>query len=216
MPSRVRKLLAFSILVGGLGVAWLLRPTGQGFGFAPSSGRLILRKAAPPSEQSVSPGCGFSILPTPWANQQAPTHPSGDASATSSGGSTGRNTSKTVPPSLPARFPFKQAEKNAALPTGQLNPPPVRRHRIVDGDCLEKLAEQYLGSAALAGHIYQANRSLLPDPQLLPIGVEIVIPTPESMQPIPFEQLRRAALAPLAELASGRGDIDPPSCPATP
>jgi nucleoid-associated protein YgaU len=51
-----------------------------------------------------------------------------------------------------------------------------RRHVIVDGDTLAALAERYLGSAARAGELFQANRDVLMDPQLLPIGVELRIP----------------------------------------
>ena len=38
------------------------------------------------------------------------------------------------------------------------------------------LAERYLGSAARAEEIYQANRDVLRDPKLLPIGVELKLP----------------------------------------
>lgn len=49
-------------------------------------------------------------------------------------------------------------------------------HKIVDGDTLEKLAERYLGSADRYMEIYEANRFLLPGPEVLPIGVELKIP----------------------------------------
>jgi nucleoid-associated protein YgaU len=49
-------------------------------------------------------------------------------------------------------------------------------HKIVDGDTLEVLAASYLGSAARAMEIFQANRDVLADPELLPIGVELKIP----------------------------------------
>ena len=50
-------------------------------------------------------------------------------------------------------------------------------HKIVDGDTLASLAARYLGSAARADEIYQANREVLPDPKLLPIGVELKLPS---------------------------------------
>jgi nucleoid-associated protein YgaU len=53
---------------------------------------------------------------------------------------------------------------------------PAQKHKIVDGDTLPKLAERYLGSADRAWEIYEANRELLPSPELLPIGVELTIP----------------------------------------
>jgi nucleoid-associated protein YgaU len=63
--------------------------------------------------------------------------------------------------------------------TGHLPPladaEPVR-HRVVDGDSLEALAERYLGSRQRAGEIFAANQSLLVEPELLPIGIELIIP----------------------------------------
>ena len=60
---------------------------------------------------------------------------------------------------------------NAATPTAL-----PQTHTIVDGDTLDGLAEQYLGSADRYAEIYEANRDVLPSPQLLPIGVELKIP----------------------------------------
>jgi nucleoid-associated protein YgaU len=58
--------------------------------------------------------------------------------------------------------------------------PPLREtastHRVVDGDSLEGLAKQYLGSPDRAGDIFNANRDVLSDPRLLPIGVELKMP----------------------------------------
>ena len=57
------------------------------------------------------------------------------------------------------------------------SPQPARTHKIVDGDTLQEIARQYLGSASLAGEIFEANRTKLSDPALLPIGVELTIPS---------------------------------------
>lgn len=58
--------------------------------------------------------------------------------------------------------------------------PSVRsvRHRVRDGDTLEALAAHYLGDRSRAGEIFQENRHLLSDPQLLPIGSLLAIPVP--------------------------------------
>lgn len=82
--------------------------------------------------------------------------------------------------------------------------PRGRTHRIVDGDTLRALAERYLGSAERAEEIYQANRHLLPSPEVLPIGVELhipaqptrVLPSPHTsaeppLVPVPTRVLRR-------------------------
>jgi phage tail protein X len=53
---------------------------------------------------------------------------------------------------------------------------PERTHTVVDGDTLAALAERYLGSSGRALEIYNANRILLPSPDVLPIGVELRIP----------------------------------------
>jgi nucleoid-associated protein YgaU len=60
-----------------------------------------------------------------------------------------------------------------------------RTHRIVDGDTLEGLADLYLGSMARANEIFDANRDVLSDPKLLPIGVELKIPPTASRQSRP-------------------------------
>jgi nucleoid-associated protein YgaU len=51
-----------------------------------------------------------------------------------------------------------------------------RTHIVVDGDSLAKLAGRYLDDPHRADEIYQLNRDLLSDPELLPIGVELTIP----------------------------------------
>lgn len=55
----------------------------------------------------------------------------------------------------------------------QLRP---RQYKLRDGDTLEELAERLLGSRSRAGEIFQANRDVLTAPDLLPVGVTIVIP----------------------------------------
>lgn len=55
-------------------------------------------------------------------------------------------------------------------------PKKQRRHAISDGDTLERLAERYLGDRSRAAEIYAANREVLSDPELLPLGRVIVIP----------------------------------------
>ncbi len=61
----------------------------------------------------------------------------------------------------------------------QLSPHP-RTHKIVDGDTLDGLAKRYLGDPARAGEIFETNRHLLSDPNALPIGVELTIPSGQS------------------------------------
>ncbi len=50
------------------------------------------------------------------------------------------------------------------------------RHRVEDGDTLTKLAVRYLGRAEAFREIYELNRAMLADPDLLPIGAVLRIP----------------------------------------
>ncbi len=56
------------------------------------------------------------------------------------------------------------------------SPSPRRTHVVVDGDTLTALAARYLGSSERYREIFQANRGLLPTPDLLPIGATLEIP----------------------------------------
>jgi nucleoid-associated protein YgaU len=87
------------------------------------------------------------------------------------------------PPSLPPDFAALAAGLETSrrqwqparmkLPSSS---PSLRRHRLTDGDSLERLAERYLGSAERAGEIYDINRDVLAEPDLLPLGRIIRIP----------------------------------------
>lgn len=54
-------------------------------------------------------------------------------------------------------------------------PPVAITHTITDGDTLETLAEKHLGSRLRWTEIYNANPEILDDPEVLPVGVTIVI-----------------------------------------
>ena len=56
------------------------------------------------------------------------------------------------------------------------NPPTYLQHRVTNTDTLPALAQHYLGSAARAGEIYAANRDVLENPNLLPLGKMLRIP----------------------------------------
>lgn len=52
-----------------------------------------------------------------------------------------------------------------------------RTYRLRDGDTLRELAGRFLGDPNRAGEILQLNRDLIRHPEILPLGVEIRIPT---------------------------------------
>jgi LysM repeat protein len=110
-----------------------------------------------------------------------------------------------VPPSLPAldredplaqwqvdrsnRAPFSNTSVapravTADPPSSAVNRParfrPVapeyRTHTIVNGDTLKRIAKRYLGDASRYVDIFELNRGVLSDPEVLPIGEEIKLP----------------------------------------
>jgi nucleoid-associated protein YgaU len=88
------------------------------------------------------------------------------------------------PPELPIAF----APPAGGLPPGEFVPRPAtapgwsekqmqpRRYTLRDGDTLEDLAKRFLGTSDRASEIFEANRSVLASPDLLPVGLAVVIP----------------------------------------
>ncbi|MFM7138111.1 MAG: LysM peptidoglycan-binding domain-containing protein [Planctomycetota bacterium] len=62
----------------------------------------------------------------------------------------------------------------------ELQPPPATSYRVRDGDDLTGIASRFYGTPAAASLIWQANRGLLADPAVLPIGIELVLPRPDA------------------------------------
>ena len=74
--------------------------------------------------------------------------------------------------------PRQQADQVSTSRSQRQGAASDRYHRIQDGDTLRTLAEHYLGDADLAASIYDANRSILASPDLLPLGRQLRIPGP--------------------------------------
>jgi hypothetical protein len=49
-------------------------------------------------------------------------------------------------------------------------------HVVVDGDSLERIASRYLSDPQRSREIFELNRGVLTNPELLPIGAELKIP----------------------------------------
>jgi hypothetical protein len=77
---------------------------------------------------------------------------------------------------LPDESVGVEAPKSGGTPTAYPEGPSTIEHRIADGDTLIKLAQQYLGRADRYLEIYDRNRDVLSNPDLLPIGVILKIP----------------------------------------
>lgn len=127
---------------------------------------------------------------------------------------------------------------SSVAPSPDVTPPPwpnttdadePRKHIVIDGDSLARLAGRYLDDPRRAAEIYEMNRAVLRNPELLPIGVELVIPPrapaagqwsngPQSFQPpvvaihapavgglVPVRPIpRHTTLVPRAQLAAPR------------
>jgi nucleoid-associated protein YgaU len=84
------------------------------------------------------------------------------------------------PPMLPVSFQVKEPEQNrldpwqpARLEEGLVGP---REYRIRKLDTLEDLAERFLGSKDRADEIFAANRGVLQNRHILPLGAVLRIP----------------------------------------
>jgi nucleoid-associated protein YgaU len=104
-------------------------------------------------------------------------------------------------PATPASFANTPPESaGSAQPT----PPPFiadasddsQTHIVADGDSLEKLASLYLSDPHRGKEIFELNRDILSDPNLLPIGAELKIP----------DRIARASADRQSRLPGFRGD----------
>ncbi len=74
-----------------------------------------------------------------------------------------------------------------------------RVHEVRDGDTLESLAQRYLGDRSRWREIYQVNRDRIRQPELLPLGTKLVIPSKAAGLPVnpPEKSVTQAPLVPL-------------------
>lgn len=92
------------------------------------------------------------------------------------------------PPQLADRYPAPPSPSSGWVPAlgarrpGSANSAAVV-HRVKDGDTLPQLAARYLGDPHRFMEIFEANRHVLASPDLLPIGVELIIPRRVSAEP---------------------------------
>jgi nucleoid-associated protein YgaU len=82
------------------------------------------------------------------------------------------------PPRKQAVSPDAQADEQE--PAGPA-PRAGQVHQVRDGDTLSSLARHYLGSSKRFLEIYEANRDLLSNPDLLPIGARLKIPPADAV-----------------------------------
>ena len=184
----VKLLAAAVVLLVGFALASLFPNQESGLENLPAPSGVALRRDAPRSDRSLAqvPPRTHSLPPLEApATAQSNMHPVRVAPSSSA-----ENPFRSPPP-RPSDY-AAVAEKAAPQPAAaepRLRRSTVRRpasseppreiaHRVVDGDTLSKLADRYLGDAALADRIRQANTDRLPEnPNWLPIGVALRIPS---------------------------------------
>jgi nucleoid-associated protein YgaU len=98
------------------------------------------------------------------------------------------------PPLLDAHAPppaaaaaMAEQQRPAAVITGMMagGVAPPAAYVIRDGDDLTGISVRFYGHPAAAGAVWQANRDVIPDPALLPIGATLRMPPPWSIPGLP-------------------------------
>ncbi len=177
MDRGVKVLAAMGVLTGGIIVAIMFRHESPPRRPATprQDGPLLLRKEAG----------AMPIAPMTAGEHPGETHPAltDTASKSSRPATVVAPMDFAEPPRLPRGYPGsgvhgtpRRGTQENMMPAARRGTDVPRTHKIVDGDTLEILAERYLGSTDRYRELYEANRDILPSPQLLPIGVELKIP----------------------------------------
>jgi nucleoid-associated protein YgaU len=183
MPAAKKIAFAVATLVTGMAAALAFRKTDAGDAVAAGSRRpetLVTRRLT----DAPQPTTPFRLAPHVESGFHLPTAatgaglaeiartPKGYEGTTSPIGALLQPLESEPTPIFPAAA---MSDNNAAgqpVETETAN----RRHRIVDGDTLSKLAAEYLGSAERYLEIFEFNRDLLKSPDLLPVGKTLKIP----------------------------------------
>jgi len=183
---------------------------------SPATSSLVQSSSAAVAPASPPPSTNLG----PMTPVSRPTFDSGSSPPTSS-----------LPSSLPVSAPSVAASSAlpaaasasgapAASPAVPRFNSPRRRHQVRDGDTLVGLALRYYNDASLAPELFEANRAVLSDPELLPIGVPLIIPQIDDLRGPSAATAPGAATsvgpAPAAKLTpklefSGFGAPPPPS-----
>ena len=181
MNRGVKIVLAFGVLLGGIGLAMFFRqPSAPSPSPKPAShDRLVLRQQNEAGQaKPVAVGRLTAQIDPPEEVAPPPEAPQPSA-AGPRGGEPGE-----PPPTLARSYPSfsgppatsPATARAAERPGGEISEGSAGTHLIVDGDTLHGLAERYLGDADRYLEIYEANRDVLPSPEVLPIGARLRIP----------------------------------------
>jgi len=173
---------------------------------------------------SPAPAGAMTALPAapPPTSTAAPSKPTdaiaklifGPASPAPAAGAMTPISSRSKPAALqpaPAQ-PLTTSHSAAAATSPPVDAPPrrytpVKRHTVRDGDTLVGLAKRYYADETLAAALYDANRGVLRDPELLPIGAVLTIPArelaaPSASAPAAASDTPAARLVPKLEISA--------------
>ncbi|MFM8413379.1 MAG: LysM peptidoglycan-binding domain-containing protein [Planctomycetota bacterium] len=103
----------------------------------------------------------------------------------------------------------RRGDDAAAGFRGPPAPAPAASYRVRDGDDLTAIAIRFYGTPSAAAAIWEANRGILRDPGLLPIGAELALPPPESIGLVGGAEAGRSIEPPV-----GAAPVARPSPPA--
>jgi len=92
-----------------------------------------------------------------------------------------------------AAKPQSAMQASVDVPAAAAHVGELRTHIVMDGDSLPKLAGRYLDDPERSGEIFELNRELLEHPELLPIGVELKIPSRALPRPADVAEVPREA-----------------------
>ncbi len=83
-----------------------------------------------------------------------------------------------APPPAGVGWAAPPSQPVASAPLAAPADPPLSTYVIRDGDDLAAISARFYGHPGVAAALWSANRDLIPNPDLLPIGAEIRLPPP--------------------------------------
>lgn len=164
MVTRRQKLIAAgAVLAVGLGLAWPLRRAEP---LLPAS---VRQATAPTATQQLTQAIVLDEQRAPTPVAASPAAPDRDPFASANG-------PLSANPASPPVYSTISAGTAPSTPLAEVTPT-ERIHVVHEGDALDALAKRYLGDEARALEIFDLNREALENPHVLPLGVELRIPS---------------------------------------
>lgn len=172
--------LAVGVLLAGTVAAMLFRhpPTPSPAPVEQANSSLLLRK-------EVGPAPDVRVADRPTVRIESPLEPRNvpippPANRLPADPEPAPELAKTYPGSGTLTGEPADRDANNQSPALPRNAAAARTHKIVDGDTLSALALRYLGRSDRYLEIFEANKDVLSNPGLLPIGAVLKIPAAAS------------------------------------